>query len=127
MASQSPSPSAYLWPNWLTLILGVWLFISPWVLTSAPAGNWAWDAWIIGVVVAALSIAALAQLAQWEDWVSLILGAWLFISPWVLGFYTSMHSMAWNAYIVGALIFLIGIWGVVAARQAGTTMHLQAH
>jgi hypothetical protein len=35
--------------------------------------------------------------------------------------------MAWNAYIVGALIFLIGIWGVVAARQAESTMHLQVH
>ncbi|TAN01035.1 MAG: hypothetical protein EPN45_13340 [Rhizobiaceae bacterium] len=125
MANQSPS--SYLWPNGLTLILGVWLFISPWVLANAPGGNWAWDAWIVGAVVALLSIAALVQLAQWEDWVSLILGAWLFISPWVLGFYASMHSMAWNAYIIGALIFLIGIWGVVAARQAETTMHLHAH
>ena len=78
-------------------------------------------------MVAILSIAALVQLAHWEDWVSLVLGAWLFISPWVLGFYESTHSMAWNAYIIGALIFLIGIWGVVAARQAETTMHLQAH
>src|SRR5215470_19223722 len=23
---------------------------------------------------------------RWQDWLNLILGAWLFISPWVLGF-----------------------------------------
>jgi hypothetical protein len=28
-----------------------------------------------------------------------------------------MVNAAWDAWIVGALFFLIGIWGVVAARQ----------
>jgi len=23
---------------------------------------------------------------RWQDWVNLLLGAWLFISPWALGF-----------------------------------------
>jgi hypothetical protein len=92
------------------------LFISPWVLHAPTPGASAWNAWVVAIIVAALSIGALVQVAQWEDWINLILGAWLFISPWVYG-YSGDMNMAWNSYIVGALIFFIGIWGVAAARQ----------
>lgn len=125
MAKHDTSVQSYLWPNWLTLILAVWLFISPWILRFSGTPNPAWDAWIVGVVVAVVSIVALAQMAEWEDWVNLILGIWLFLSPWILGF-TGMVNAAWCAWIVGALFFLIGIWGVVAARQM-ITGHPQLH
>lgn len=117
MARQS-APASALAPNWLTLILGVWLFISPWVLPAPATGSFAWDGWIVGILVAALSIGALVQVTEWEDWGNLILGAWLFISPWILGFVTGGVA-AWNAYIVGALVALISIWGIVAVRQSG--------
>lgn len=112
-----PAPSSYLVPNWLTLVLAVWLFVSPWVLAAPASGSWAWNAWIVAILVAAASIAALSQMAEWEDWVNLVLGAWLFISPWIFG-YVGSTSAAWNSYIVGALVFLIAIWGIVAARQS---------
>jgi len=82
-------------------------------------------AWVVAIIVAALSIGALVQLAQWEDWINVILGAWLFISPWVYG-YTGTESAAWNSYIVGALIFFIGLWGVSAARRM-EMLHPQIH
>jgi hypothetical protein len=119
MPNESAS-SSRLVPNWLTLILAVWLFISPWVLAAPATGAWAWNAWIVAILVAAASIAALSQTAQWEDWVNLVLGAWLFISPWIYG-YSGTTDAAWNSYIVGALIFLISIWGIVAARQSSPT------
>jgi len=125
MATRS-SPSSYLWPNWLNLILAVWLFISPWILPVAAAGPWAWDAWIVGIIVAVLSIAALSQMAQWEDWINLLLGVWLFVSPWIFGYATTPPA-AWNSWIVGVLFFLIGIWGVVAARSTAEAMVPQHH
>lgn len=112
------APGSFLTPNWLTLILGAWLFISPWVLQSAGMGNFAWDAWIVGVLMVALSIGALYQVTEWEDWGNLILGAWLFISPWVLGFFGSA-APAWDAWIVGVIVAIISIWGIVAVRQDG--------
>jgi hypothetical protein len=124
--ANATSPSSYVWSNWLNLILAVWLFISPWVLPVAAVGAWAWDAWIVGVVVAVLSIAALSRMAQWEDWINLILGAWLFISPWIFG-YAATPAAAWNSWIVGALFFLIGIWGVSAARHSIEAMTPQHH
>ena len=110
------SPQSYLWSNWLNLILAAWLFISPWVVTAPAAGAWAWNAWIVGIVVGALSIAALVQRSEWEDWFNLVLGVWLFISPWFFG-YAGQQGAAWDSYIVGILFFVIGIWGVAAARQ----------
>jgi len=108
-------PASYLWPNWLSLALAIWLFVSPWILVGPPAGAWAWDAWVVSVILAGLSLTALAQLAEWEDWANLALGVWLFFSPWIFG-YSSMTNMAWNSYIVGILIGLVALWGIVAAR-----------
>ena len=117
--------SSYQWPNWLMLILGVWLFYSPWLFAEPAAGAVAWNAWIVGLLLAIVSIAALAQLAEWEEWINLVLGGWVFLSPWIFGF-TTVTSPAWNAYIVGVLAVAIAIWGIVAARQAGGTLSTQS-
>lgn len=116
------TPTSYLSPNWLTLILAVWLFISPWVFPLAPRGAWAWNDWIVAVIVGGLSIAALSQLAEWEDWINLVFGIWLFFSPWLFGYFHSAGA-AWNSWIVGILIAGIAIWGVTAARTAISHIH----
>jgi hypothetical protein len=44
----------------------------------------------------------------WEDWVNLLLGAWIFIIPWTInhGMPNLYMSVAmWNFWIVGALTF----------------------
>jgi hypothetical protein len=108
--------SANNWQDWANLILAIWLFISPWVLSFAGQQNPSWDAWIVGVIVAVLSIAALTQVQVWEEWINLLLGAWLFISPWVLGF-SGNATISWNAWIVGVLIFLIAASELSTVRQ----------
>lgn len=120
MATRS-APASFLWPNWLTLALGAWLFISPWTFTMA-GGGYSPDAWVVGFLIAALSIGALAQVTEWEDWGNLILGAWLFISPWVLG-YSGVAAPAWNSYLVGLAVAAISIWGIVAIRGSDGHAH----
>jgi len=125
MAARTSSP-VYQWPNWLNLILAVWLFISPWVVGFYKAGGTemvvtlilaaAWDAWVVAVIVGVLSIAAIAKLAVWEDWINLVLGVWLFFSPWILG-YATLYGAMWNSLIVGLLIAVLAIWGIAAARS----------
>ena len=39
---------------------------------------------------------------------SLIIGAWIFISPWVLGFAGAPDQ--WNFLIVGGAVFILAIW-----------------
>jgi hypothetical protein len=67
------------------LVLGAILFVSPWIF-GFDAGKASQNAMIVGVVMAALAIAALAAFAVWEEWLNLVVGLWAVISPWVLGF-----------------------------------------
>jgi len=115
------------WQDWLNLVLGAWLFISPWVLgfaqTAAAAGAThslaASNAWIFGVIVMLLSIAALARTQPWEEWLNLIAGIWLFISPWLLRYSQDYHAL-WNALIVGALVFILAIWDLNTLPDAAS-------
>ena len=38
---------------------------------------------------------------RWQDWLNLLIGIWLFISPWVIGFAGTRHAASWNAWILG--------------------------
>jgi hypothetical protein len=110
------------WQDWINLILAVWLFISPWVLGFFPGGAVAsmpasWTAWVLGVVIAVFSIAALYKAQPWEEWINLIAGVLLFISPLVFSYYTTTIVGMWNALIVGALVFILSIWDLNTQRE----------
>ncbi|HVX79149.1 MAG TPA: SPW repeat protein [Bradyrhizobium sp.] len=67
------------------LILGAFLFFSPWIF-GFEAGKASQNANIAGVIIVILAIAALAAFAVWEEWLNLIVGLWTLVAPWVLGF-----------------------------------------
>ena len=119
------------WRDWVMLVLGAWLFLSPWILgfaggapadaagaATGPAVS-AWNAWVVGAVIAVLAIWAIAAFAEWLDWLNGILGAWLVIAPWVLGF-SSLPAAAWNHVIVGLLVLAFAAWEVWDVRQKAT-------
>ncbi len=45
---------------------------------------------------------------RWQDWAFALLGALLFISPFVFAT-TSDTNASWTAYVIGALAFLAGV------------------
>jgi hypothetical protein len=73
------------WCDVANLVLGAFLLVSPWIL-GFDAGTVSQNAYISGLVIAGLAIAALAAFAVWEEWLNLIVGLWVLVSPWVLGF-----------------------------------------
>ena len=102
------------------LILGGILFFSPWLFSFA-AGAQTQNAVIAGVVIAVLSIAALAAFAVWEEWLNLIVGLWLIISPWVLKFQdTTAMRVDVAIGIVVAVLAAVEIWMTMQlpSRQA---------
>jgi hypothetical protein len=65
--------------------VAAFLIVSPWLFALArPTART--DAWLSGVIIALLSLAALFLFAEWEEWIVLICGAWVVASPWLLGF-----------------------------------------
>ena len=97
--------------DWANLVLAVCLFLSPWVLGYALEAAQSWNAWIVGVVLGALAIAALSVFAEWEEWVNLVLGAWLIVSPWVLGFAADRNAV-WTDVVIGLLVAVMALWAV---------------
>jgi hypothetical protein len=47
--------------EWANAVLGVWIFIAPWVLAFAGgASNAAWDHWIVGALIFLVSVSGVA-------------------------------------------------------------------
>ena len=90
------------------LILGAILFVSPWMF-GFDAGTVATNAYITGIAIAILAIAALARFAVWEEWLNLIVGLWALVSPWVLGFQETTTAMTVHVIIGAAVAILAAI------------------
>src|SRR5437763_7894201 len=98
------------WCDVANLILGAFLFFSPWIF-GFDAGKVSQNAYIAGIVIAVLAIAALAAFAVWEEGLTLIVGLWVLCSPCVLGF-CGTRPMAVHVVvgIVVAVLAAIEIW-----------------
>jgi SPW repeat len=119
--------------TWLQLIIGIWLFVSPWVLgfvtgleaaaqgipnsPGATGGDAVWDAWVLGGLVILVALSRLVRLALWQDQAILVFGAWIFAAPWVLGFNHWWPAASWDHWMSGLFLFLISAWAVPAARE----------
>ena len=53
---------------------------------------------------------------RWQDWTNVVAGAWTFGTPWMYG-YTSEATIAWNAWTLGVLIALVGLWALRAPES----------
>lgn len=107
------------WQDWLTLILGLWLFFSPFFMVggslSDPA---AWNAYLLGGAITVFAACALADAKPWEEWVNLALGLWLVAAPFALRFYQTEGAIAWDQIVVGALVALDTVWVLAQAGAA---------
>jgi SPW repeat len=102
------------WQNWLIALLGLWVIVSPWAVpyfypAEVATGMVMWNHIVVGLALAVMGVAALAAYQMWEEWVDVILGAWLVASPWILGF-AGMTALMWNAVIMGAVVVVLSGW-----------------
>jgi hypothetical protein len=97
------------WQDGVNFLLGVWLVVAPWLLGYAMETWPAWNAHIVGVVIAVAAISALVAFQRWEEWVNVVLGAWLVVSPWLLGF-SALQAATWNQVIVGVVVAALAAW-----------------
>ncbi len=98
------------WVDWVNLLLGLWLVSSPWVLTletSAAAATL--NMWIVGSAIASLAAFSLYKPTRLVNMAGIALGAWLVVSPWVLGFAREFGA-ATNVVLVGILIIGYALW-----------------
>jgi hypothetical protein len=112
------------WQDWVELVLGIWLVISPWVVGFADMEAARTNAVILGVAIVVYSLIELGVPKAWEEWVSAAMGLWLVISPFVLNF--SQHTAAtWNTIAVGVLTLVFALWAL--SKDFAHRPHVPGH
>jgi SPW repeat len=95
------------WQDWVAVVAGVYAFLSPiWTHTETKATTTVVILGIVAAVVGLVSLAVPGAVAL--EWVEVVVGILMFISPWVIGF-TAMSGMAWTAWIVGVVLVVVGL------------------
>ena len=105
------------WQDWGNLLIGAWLFVSPWVI-AYPSGmlNATWNAYVLGAAIVIFAACAVYMPRVWEEGLNTVLGIWMIISPWVLEF-SSSRIVTMNAIIVGLLVTTFAVWAMVRDKK----------
>ncbi|RJF97014.1 hypothetical protein D3870_19410 [Noviherbaspirillum cavernae] len=105
------------WQDWGNLLLGAWLFVSPWVmLYPADVPSAMWNAYILGSAIVVFAIIAIYLPRAWEEGLNMLFGLWLVISPWVLGF-SMYRDITANAVIVGVFVAALAAWAMTHDKE----------
>ncbi|MCL4399794.1 SPW repeat protein [Patescibacteria group bacterium] len=52
---------------------------------------------------------------RWNFVILIVIGVWLIISPWVLG-YSALNLPSWNNLLMGALVVIFSLWNISAPK-----------
>jgi hypothetical protein len=96
------------WEDWASWAFGIWLCIAPWALEfdlePVPTRN----AVIVGFLIILAEVVTLSVFRRWEEWINVALGAWLVVSPWVLGIASTAAKV--NFVVIGLLVVALALY-----------------
>jgi uncharacterized membrane protein HdeD (DUF308 family) len=99
----------------VALVAGVYALLSPiWTTSTSRATT---TVIVLGAVTAVIALLSLARPGTVADGLIALMGVLFVISPWVMSF-DSTRPMAWTAWIVGVVTFLVGAGDFVLERTA---------
>ena len=96
------------WEDWLGMLLGVLIALSPWFAGQAAGELAVLNAVAVGAVVLLLAESELVDLHRWEETLELLCGLWLIVAPFVLG-YTWAALSTWHFALGGIVTLLAAI------------------
>ncbi|MFA6427682.1 MAG: SPW repeat protein [Candidatus Magasanikbacteria bacterium] len=97
------------------IVAGVWLILSPFILSFTEVTSALWNSIIFGIAVIALS--ALRETEEgtkvrWPSWTNAVIGLWLVLSPFILGF-TDNRVAYINTLVLGIIVLILASWGAL--------------
>ena len=103
------------WQDWAEVAIGVLVLLSPLVVETSNAAMWTMI--VLGALIALDGLVELAMPAMiYGEYVQMVLGALLFISPWVMS-YTDMMAASWVSWVGGVLTVVAGALAMPAAAE----------
>jgi len=111
--------------DWGNVLLGLWLVISPFVLNYSSLQTAKFNDILLGVAVGLLALAGAT--GMWKGpkqfkaagFVTALLGAWLIVSAFVLGFAHELRPM-WNNVVVGIVVGVLALSEALGSTSTGT-------
>jgi len=111
------------WQDWLSWILGIWLLLSPWTFVFDSETTAMRNAVLVGALIIAAEAVELSVFRDWEEWINVVLGAWLLVSPWTLAIVSPAAKA--NFIIVGVSVLgLAGyeLWEMRRQPRSGSNL-----
>ena len=117
MQVQQPAVSQVKLASGLNVLAGIWEVLAPFILGYAAYATPTTNAIIVGLIVTVLAAVRFlgAYRAAWMSWVNAILGVWLIVAPFILGYAGTPRT---NDIIVGIIIAVLGTWSALASSKA---------
>ena len=111
------------WQDAGSLLLGVWLVLSPFTLGFAGAEVWITIA--LGLCVILFAVEGFVIPSYLEEWGELLLGLALLVAPWTVG-YESVSATI-SSVVSGLLVILFAAWELMTDRDFINWWHDQHH
>jgi len=105
-------------PDWSSLAIATILLLAPWILHYT-----SWMATLAtsfsAAILLLLSAVAFAEIDDSETPEYFIVGVWLLVSPWILGFWPDTRALLVHLLVGGVLVAYAAweIWGASASRR----------
>jgi hypothetical protein len=101
------------WEDWLGMLLGALIVLSPWFpmqadheIVDAERSFIILNAFTVGLLVFGLAQLEYVALQRWEEVAEVILGLWLIASPYIFGYSADGLLRFWHASLGGAVVLL---------------------
>ena len=105
------------WQNWVSLVGGAYMMLVPLFVADSEDNATIWVAELLGAAIIIVALGALAYPAtRTFEILGAVFGVALFVSPWLFG-YSDLAGASASAWIVGAVVALLGLGGDAQARQ----------
>jgi hypothetical protein len=103
--------SSAMLPDKISIVLGIVLFLSPWLFGFASVQDAALSAHIVGAIIFVIAISEVVAFKIWEEWIGIAAGVWLLFAPFVLGFNTHVEALATHV-MIGLAAILFAVWSM---------------
>ena len=94
------------WEDWLSLLLGILIGLSPWLSADMGSQNMMFNAILVGMMVFFLGELEAANLHRWQEGGEIVLGSWLAASPFIFGYSTNGALRFWH-FALGATVVTV--------------------
>ncbi len=92
------------WQDWLGIVLALSIALAPWILDETAHRAAVVNAAVAGLVILLMAEIDLVSTRRWAEYALLAAGAWIAISPAVLGYGGALR--VWHA-AAGVLVMLL--------------------